>query len=489
MSYLVNKTNGELLVTILDGQTDTTHSSLVLIGKQVTGYGELQNENFLHILENFSNVVDPSHPLEGQLWWNSLQNTMNVYDGSAWRPVTGFTSSNVAPISNYIGDQWWDQTNDQYKIYNGTDWVTVGPAWSKLDGKSGALVENVYDTSGNKHTIIKVYHNGNVTAIMSRDGAFTPNVTIDGFTTVRPGISFTSQVDAIKVYGTATNADTLGNLTPSQFVRSDADTVSTGRLSIHNQLDVGQSNQLNLSVDGFGGAVIKNIANNQNLVISANVGGVVTPAITITGTTGLATVKADPTQALGVATKQYVDTSISTTSAGLTSTINQVIVNYQAADANLLSLIQATQANVDITNNLKADKASPTFTGVPAAPTAAFGTSTTQIATTQFVSSAISAFDTTKIYNGTTYAVANSGNIQLVASGALVATVGSGAITLVSTPSQNDNSSKVATTAYADRGDKNYVRNSTKYQPTCYVSDQVPDNNIGSDGDFWFQYS
>ena len=160
MSYLVNKTNGELLVTILDGQTDTTHSSLVLIGKQVTGYGELQNENFLHILENFSNVVDPSHPLEGQLWWNSLQNTMNVYDGSAWRPVTGFTSSNVAPISNYIGDQWWDQTNDQYKIYNGTDWVTVGPAWSKLDSKSGALVENVYDTLGNKHTVIKVYHNG-----------------------------------------------------------------------------------------------------------------------------------------------------------------------------------------------------------------------------------------------------------------------------------------------------------------------------------------
>ena len=71
----------------------------------------------------------------------------------------------------------------------------------------------------------------------------------------------------------------------------------------------------------------------------------------------------------------------------------------------------------------------------------------------------------------------------------LYGTVGSGAITLVSTPSQNDNSSKVATTAYADRGDKNYVRNSTKYQPTCYVSDQVPDNNIGSDGDFWFQVS
>ena len=38
-------------------------------------------------------------------------------------------------------------------------------------------------------------------------------------------------------------------------------------------------------------------------------------------------------------------------------------------------------------------------------------------------------------------------------------------------------------------GDKNYVLNSVKYQPTCYVSDQAPDNGVGSNGDFWFQYS
>jgi hypothetical protein len=39
----------------------------------------------------------------------------------------------------------------------------------------------------------------------------------------------------------------------------------------------------------------------------------------------------------------------------------------------------------------KADIASPTFTGTPAAPTASAGTSTTQIATTAFVTSALSA--------------------------------------------------------------------------------------------------
>lgn len=44
--------------------------------------------------------------------------------------------------------------------------------------------------------------------------------------------------------------------------------------------------------------------------------------------------------------------------------------------------------------NLKANLASPTFTGVPAAPTATAGTSTTQIATTAFVTTAISALNT-----------------------------------------------------------------------------------------------
>ncbi len=46
-------------------------------------------------------------------------------------------------------------------------------------------------------------------------------------------------------------------------------------------------------------------------------------------------------------------------------------------------------STADITN--KASLASPTFTGTPAAPTAAQGTNTTQLATTAFVNAEISA--------------------------------------------------------------------------------------------------
>ena len=56
---------------------------------------------------------------------------------------------------------------------------------------------------------------------------------------------------------------------------------------------------------------------------------------------------------------------------------------YVKEGSNLVDAAPAT----DITG--KADIASPTFTGVPAAPTAASGTNTTQLATTAFVTAAV----------------------------------------------------------------------------------------------------
>lgn len=51
--------------------------------------------------------------------------------------------------------------------------------------------------------------------------------------------------------------------------------------------------------------------------------------------------------------------------------------------------INTEYANIAIAVATKADLASPTFTGVPAAPTASLGTNTTQLATTAFVQAAM----------------------------------------------------------------------------------------------------
>ena len=487
MSYLVNKTNGELIATLLDGQTNTSVSSITLIGKQVTGYGELQNENFLHILENFANSIDPSHPLAGQLWWNTVTNTMQVYTGSAWRPVTGFTSANSAPSAPVVGDQWWDQTNDQFKVYSGTEWVTVGPAYSKLDSKTGALVENIYDTGATKHSVIKLYHNNYVTAIISRDAAFTPNVAIDGFTTVNPGVTFSSNVAGIKLYGTATNADTVNNLTTSQFMRTDDDTGTTGTLSVDGQLNVGQSGEFNVTVDGLSQVTIKSNGLNKDLPIKTNVNGVMTTALLVHGNTGLITVAGAPTDNLGVATKQYTDTGIATLRSEMIGFIGANVSVIEGEIAALSSSQSGSDALITALDNSKAPKNSPVFTGVPTAPTPLAGDASGNIATTAFVTSAISSFDTTKIYNNLTNVKANSGNIELTVLGSKVLTVTTAGLT-TATQAQNDNSTNIATTAYVDRADKNYVLNSVRYQPTCYISNQTPNNSIGANGDLWFQY-
>jgi hypothetical protein len=72
--------------------------------------------------------------------------------------------------------------------------------------------------------------------------------------------------------------------------------------------------------------------------------------------------------------------------------------NFATKDAlssgNPLKIVKGTEIDTEFNNiataiSTKADLASPTLTGTPAAPTASFGTSTTQIATTAFVQAAL----------------------------------------------------------------------------------------------------
>jgi len=82
--------------------------------------------------------------------------------------------------------------------------------------------------------------------------------------------------------------------------------------------------------------------------------------------------------------------------------------------------------------NSKADIASPTLTGIPAAPTAAADTNTTQIATTAFVTTAASALNAAAYPVGaiftTTTAYANSAAVVAAIGGTTWAAFGSGKV-------------------------------------------------------------
>lgn len=63
---------------------------------------------------------------------------------------------------------------------------------------------------------------------------------------------------------------------------------------------------------------------------------------------------------------------------------------------NPLKIVKGAEIDTEFTNiatavSTKADLVSPTFTGTPAAPTASYGTNTTQLATTAFVQAAMQA--------------------------------------------------------------------------------------------------
>ena len=83
MAYTINRYNGTELIVLDDGTIDTT-TSLNLVGRNYVGYGEAQNENFVFLLENFSNANPPTRPLKGQLWYNSETQLTYVYNGTAW---------------------------------------------------------------------------------------------------------------------------------------------------------------------------------------------------------------------------------------------------------------------------------------------------------------------------------------------------------------------------------------------------------------------
>jgi hypothetical protein len=94
--------------------------------------------------------------------------------------------------------------------------------------------------------------------------------------------------------------------------------------------------------------------------------------------------------------------------------------------------------------------ASPTFTGVPVAPTAGAGTSTGQLATTAFVAAAVAAAGGVVTVNGRSGAVVINSSDITGASGALLASPNFTGVPTAPTPVAGTNTAQIATTAFVE---------------------------------------
>ena len=289
MAYTINLTDGTLFATIADG-TINTSSNMVLVGKNYAGYGEFLDENFIHLLENASNTTPPTAPLTGQLWWDKANGLMKVYNGTAFKVISAATASSTAPTGNVQGALWYDSVNQQLNVWTGTAWVIVGPAFTPGTGTTGAIVATITDNTSVSHVVIELYVNDSIVGIVSKDAAFTPQVALSGFPTVRPGIQLSTQVGAQfpLFQGTATNAETLDSLDSTQFLRSDANDTTTGTLGILNNtgLTVGVNQDFRIGVSGTA-ATLYNQTSNGNIAFNVNIGGTPTQVMLINGATGI----------------------------------------------------------------------------------------------------------------------------------------------------------------------------------------------------------
>ena len=288
MAYTISLTDGALFATIADG-TINTSSSMTLVGKNYAGYGEFLDTNFIHLLENSSNTIAPGAPLEGQLWWDSGNSLMKVYTGISWKTISSATSSASAPANNVTGDLWYDTVNQQLKVWTGTAWLLVGPQFTAGTGTSGAIVATIKDNTNTDHVVIQLFVQDSIVGIISKDATFTPQTLISGFTTVRPGITLSTLIAGqVPLFqGTATNSQLLNSLTSSQFMRTDANTATTGTLSVQNNtgLSVGANNDYRVTVSG-NDVTLRNQTSGGNLYFGVNVAGNTTPTLVMYGANG-----------------------------------------------------------------------------------------------------------------------------------------------------------------------------------------------------------
>lgn len=223
-NYKIQLTNGQELVLLNDGIVNTDYP-VTLIGKNVSNFGDAQNENFVHLLENFSHSLQPANPLKGQFWFKSNENFSRplVFDGENWRPLATslYWSSTTDVFNNFggysiaasrPGDFWFDSAKQQLHVVTSgtttaTQTVLIGPERVPDFDVTKLVSSKMFDTSNNPYPVIRVVLDGETIAIMSKS-KFTqaPSTSVGfvpGFPIINRGITFKNYNSSTR-YTTAT---------------------------------------------------------------------------------------------------------------------------------------------------------------------------------------------------------------------------------------------------------------------------------------------
>lgn len=261
MAYRVDRFNGSFLVNVEDGTVDNT-TDLRLLGKHYPGYGEVLNENFLHLLENFANSSAPARPISGQIWFDTNTRQLFFFDGTLFKAASGSNVSRTPPSNLSIGEFWFDQSADQVKVWNGSKFLTVGPDTASSLIAASLTPFVVKDTANISHTILRFdIKDQTVGVVSSSEFSLNPAVSaIEGFDRIKRGITLrdTSSDTGISntdfyFWGTASNAKLFNGRPETDFVlRSNASSFADSGIT------VGDQNDLKIHIENGNSPVIEN---------------------------------------------------------------------------------------------------------------------------------------------------------------------------------------------------------------------------------------
>jgi len=236
MAYSINRFSSPASgITVADGAVNNTFD-ITIIGKGFTNYGEIIQENLVHMLENFNRTTAPSSPTPGQLWFNPSTAVLSVRtDAGAWKNLDDIVTGTV--------------TNDS---------VAAGAAIAISKLASGTSAQIIVADSGGVPTYRTMTGGGSI----SNTGVF--GLSANGVTTVEIA---TAAVQTINMDASvAVNTFRAENLTASTLIL--VGNISTSTLITSSALNITSSAVINV-LDVSVSATIPDL----NVVTSASIHG------------------------------------------------------------------------------------------------------------------------------------------------------------------------------------------------------------------------
>lgn len=345
MSYSIDVSGN--LVIVHDGEIDQSATDLTLIGRNYSGFGEHLNENFIKLLENFStSLTAPIYPITGQLWYDTNESKLKVYNKTSFVPVSSTTVAPQQPINMGVGDMWYNTTTKQLNFWDGSSIILLGPSYTTSQGKSGIVVLTVPGTDNADHTITCLYNDDTLLGLFATEQ----------FTLVNPIIGYSP--DKVVYIGfnqgilanfrfnvTAVDSDKLAGNLESVYLRLGRAGILDHNLYI-DSVDGLSVRTANLKVDSSNNLILENTVTNQPITFRGKYGNVIDDALQIqSGSRTINVGTSDtpyqlnlyqtPSISSSVTNKFYVDQQI------LKNTmLFSITVNGTETDARILQIVE-----------------------------------------------------------------------------------------------------------------------------------------------------